>query len=357
LIENTAAFGSAHSTQLLQQRKTSFEVNMATMETASQHHQQPFPPLPASPTLTNPDMILPDERGSSSDEYEPLDNPNHGPMLMWKNAHAATSATDLSQTYYNNGRATVGGLPPPHAFGPSAPITPTTPIIYGNGTMLSDIGEVTEAESVVPGRAVSVSSRSRSNGRLAATKKGDSGSDAALRSSPTMGTAQDGPKKRPKGNLGGAGGKQQHMERRGSIESTSTITSKDQALFADFDDSVSVGDSVFQGDDEESVADSYADGATPLAREMNGGFLHHPLGSGAVREQSSASGGPGHRTEDRLSNYSTASLSRRAEQILATAKKRLTVCLVEFESARWGGRITPPVANAFSIGFRPWKTT
>jgi hypothetical protein len=316
---------------------------MATMEAASQYHQQPYPPLPASPTLTNPDMILPDERGSSSDEYEPLHNPNHGPMMMWKNAQAASSGEHLPsmQGYYGNGRTTVGGLPPPHAFGPTVPITPTTPIIYGNGTMLSDIGEVTEAESVVPGKAPSVSSRSKASSRAATTKKVDSGSDAALRSSPTMGAPQAIPKKRSKSKL--VDGKQR--ERRGSIESNSTITTQDQALFADFDDSVSVGDSVFQGDDEESVADSYADGPTPLAREMNGGFLQ-PESIGD-RERSSLSASATNSSSEPLS---TSAISRRAEQILATAKKRLTVSSDAAKSHRGGQtELTPSLRRRWRV--------
>ncbi|KAK6851062.1 hypothetical protein PG987_000696 [Apiospora arundinis] len=90
----------------------------------SSAHSIPYPSMPASPTLTNPEMILPD--------YDPGRNL---PLMMWKTANGF----DMNQFDL--------GAP---AF-PAAPITPTTPIIYGNGTMLSDIGEVTENESTAGG--------------------------------------------------------------------------------------------------------------------------------------------------------------------------------------------------------------
>lgn len=78
--------------------------------------------LPGSPTLTNPDMILPDYDDPMSPDR------SSSPLTMWKN-----NQFDLNNGHmYNTGSA-----------------TPTTPIIYGNGTMLSDIGEVTEAESTI----------------------------------------------------------------------------------------------------------------------------------------------------------------------------------------------------------------
>jgi hypothetical protein len=79
-------------------------------------------------------------------------------------------------------------------------------------------------------------------------------------------------------------------------------------LFADFDDSVSVDDSNFQGDDEESVAESYTYNEAPV----------QPNGVPPANELANVTD---HGAEER---YSTA-LSRRAEHILANAKKRLTV--------------------------------
>lgn len=268
------------------------------METASPHRHgqqhQPYPALPASPTLTNPDMILPDYRSDSPDPD--LNDRDHSPLMMWKNAHAASSAIDISQSQQH----------PDHPYGPTGPITPTTPIIYGNGTMLSDIGEVTEAEST-PARPAPMRSKG-SHGVQRPTTRG-SGSDTALRSSPTMGY-EGVLKKRSKQSLAAA-----QRERRSSIESTSTITTEKQDLFADFDDSVSVGDSVFQGDDEESMADSYTEG-TP-ARESHA-RLEPPNTDNA----------------DRLSTYSMSSLSQRAEHILANAKKRLTVSPPPYSNRR-----------------------
>ncbi|KAI1415573.1 hypothetical protein F5Y13DRAFT_146139 [Hypoxylon sp. FL1857] len=223
----------------------------------------PYPALPASPTLTNPDMILPDYDDTCSSPDR-----SHSPLLMWKNAHtAADMGFDLT----------------PQAF--TGPVTPTTPIIYGNGTMLSDIGEVTEVESTCPPNK---------------PRSGSMHSDASMQ--PALGHYGIIKKKDSKIS----------RERRASIDSTSTITTHDQAgLFADFDDAVSVGDSNFQGDDEESVADSFIDDASVqeenYAKEVRRGV-----------------------EQDR---YSTA-LSRRAEQILANAKRRLTTMEGNLSRAR-----------------------
>ena len=215
-----------------------------------------IPPSPGSPTLTNPDMILPDydDSVSSPDRL-------HSSLEMWKKAQGH----DLQFDQFDLS---------PHAF--SGPITPTTPIIYGNGTMLSDIGEVTEVESIC-GPRKSGSASQRFNGDLH-----------------TM--VQDTTRRKA------------HMsrERRASIDSNSTITTLEPTTtFADFDDTVSVGDSNFQGDDEESVADSYIDDESVQE------------GPSPIKDRA------------RLEGDSTA-LSRRAEQILANAKQRLTVRVVEY---------------------------
>lgn len=252
--------------------------------------------LPASPTLTNPDMILPDYDRSPSpvglgdpmqstwSSTQPRQLPGHQNTIYNSQAHQYDAYTAISNA--NN-------------------VNLTTPIIYGNGTMLSDIGEVTEAEST-PGKPsppryrYGVPATAIPAPGLRAVE--DSEGDAALRSSPTIGKtgALGGVKKRAKAA---------QRERRSSTDSNSTITDHDQVpnppVFADFDDTVSVGESVFQGDDEESLASSYvddsslADGPPALSSGMN------PRDSGQ--------------------RYTTAQLSKRAEQILANAKKRLTV--------------------------------
>lgn len=217
--------------------------------------------LPASPTLTNPDMILPYEFDSTPSPTQNL------------NLRRSWQGSDLNFS-----------LGPPLA--PIAPLTPTTPIIYGNGTMLSDIGEVTEAEST-PGQ------RTRTEEVRISIKN----RDLAFNSSPTMG--YNAMLKRTKSGT---------HERKVSVESTSTITSQPQTaeLFEDFDDSVSVEDSNFQGDDEESV---FGDEQVNKA--------HRPRS--LVRKESSIG-----QDDD---NHSSAALSRRAELILANAKKRLDVSI------------------------------
>lgn len=222
-------------------------------------------PQPSSPTLTNPDMILPDY---DEPEPQPLASEiRNGDVPGWNNLTSDQQRFILDDDT-------------PHANG--YPLT--TPIIYGNGTMLSDIGEVTEVESNAGGP-----SRLTNRSRL-------SDHDAALRSSPTMGGSP-----RVKKQLG------MSRERRSSMDSTSTITTHDKdQTFPDFDDAVSVDDSNFQGDDEESLASSFVDD-TPLSHQISFRQI------GALRQGQS---------NDR---YSTSSISRRAEQILANAKRRLTV--------------------------------
>ncbi|KAF5023306.1 hypothetical protein F66182_4614 [Fusarium sp. NRRL 66182] len=223
-----------------------------------------YGPVPGSPTLTNPDMILPDYDCDVS-----FDDRSQSPIMLW-----------------NNGRPNDMRfhLPSPQNQFIAGPIAPSTPIIYGNGTMLSDIGEVTEVESVVGrgGRRDSLHLSVHSN------------EEQALRSSSILGTSR-------------IKSRSQIMprERKSSLDSNSTITSQGHgAPFVDFDDSASVDDVNFQGDDEESMASSYVEG-TPAQESRT---LRVPRPQATV--------------EHRLSS---SSLSDRAEQILANAKQRLTV--------------------------------
>lgn len=249
------------------------------------------PSMPGSPTLTNPDMILPDyERSPSPVGLD--DSMMHSPLLMWRGQHVDTAPGTAQSDYTAQAQQF-------HGFSSVSAAVPATPIIYGNGTMLSDIGEVTEAEST-PGKPSPP--RYRRGGAAPASpglRTVDSEGDAAGHLTPTTvrGSTAGSVKERAKAA---------QRERRSSIDSNSTITDdRDQpAVLQDFDDTVSVGDSVFQGDDEESMASSYADD-TSLAE---GPPLIPP---GLSREAGQ--------------KYTTAQLSRRAEQILANAKKRLTV--------------------------------
>jgi hypothetical protein len=268
---------------------------MAAMEAANAHytngnHQQSGPQPPASPTLTNPDMILPDYDRSDSPDPD-LNRADHA-LMMWKNSHMINVPPDMHHMFVAT------GMPGQRPYGPVGPITPTTPIIYGNGTMLSDIGEVTEVESVV--EKPSPPPPKPSARMLLSTSRNED--EVPLGSSPTIGAV---PAAKKRGKV--ANHTPTKHERRLSIESTSTITLGDNAKPAipDIDDSASVGDSVFQGDDEQSMASSYVEG-TPAAE---------PGRLGVARLENL----------DRLSTYSATSLSRRAEEILANAKRRLTV--------------------------------
>jgi uncharacterized protein YfcZ (UPF0381/DUF406 family) len=173
-------------------------------------------------------------------------------------------------------------------YGTTGHMIPLTPIIYGNGTMLSDIGEVTEAESAPGTDAVRRYNKLNCDG-------------SSIRDS--QATHYQNLKKVTK---------QLKRQRSDSASSASTIRTEREAaeVFADFDDGVSVDESAFQGDDEESVlGESYR--LEPLVAETKTLWRHEsrPLDiSQKVKDEESS-----------------AELSRRAEIILANAKKRLDV--------------------------------
>ncbi|RFU35965.1 hypothetical protein B7463_g301, partial [Scytalidium lignicola] len=219
-----------------------------------------YPSLPASPTLTNPDMILP---------YDGYDSPpDSPPQLSLESTSAGWNGAMTQDMSYSLGTGQIG------------PVTPMTPIIYGNGTMLSDIGEVTETESTVSRLPKPAERRAM---RAQVSHLRDSSGPTA------KGIAK---RQRPR-----------EHERKMSIESTSTVTSAPNPdVFADFDDGVSVDDSVFQGDDEESVADSYSEQIVASETER---LSNHQRNT---------------REDD---GESSVALSRRAEQILLNAKRRL----------------------------------
>ncbi|PQE25755.1 2-oxoacid dehydrogenase acyltransferase protein [Rutstroemia sp. NJR-2017a BBW] len=152
--------------------------------------------------------------------------------------------------------------------------------------MLSDIGEVTEAEST-PGKKLPGPAERRFL-KQQQLQNGHRLSGA---------TSQESIKRPRMGS----------HERKISVESSSTVTSEPQTaeMFGDIDDTVSVDDSNFQGDDEESVAESYTDSYRENIVAMESRRLS--------RNESY--------NEDDLN--SSAALSRRAEQILLNAKRRL----------------------------------
>ncbi|KAL8381154.1 hypothetical protein RB595_005437 [Gaeumannomyces hyphopodioides] len=280
--------------------------------------QQPYPTLPASPTLTNPDMILPDYDRTSSPDMD--QDRSQSPLMMWKNAHAAATSSQLHQLFTMTG---------PPALPTVGPVTPTTPIIYGNGTMLSDIGEVTEVEST-PGRP------------SPARRRGTSPGDEALRSFPTMGLEAVRKLQRQRSH---------DRARRSSLDSNSTITTQEQTnLFADFDDTVSVGDSVFQGDDEDSVADSYVPDEAPRSLPRSQSPARH---DGLEDGRSSAE----RRAVAASDRQSAFLLSQRAEKILANAKRRLTTMEGNLNRARSSLHTSSPsISSLGSDGTIPSPT-
>ncbi|CAK7275217.1 hypothetical protein SEPCBS119000_006583 [Sporothrix epigloea] len=341
----------------------------AAMESRMGAYPQAYANLPASPTLTNPDMILPDYDFSLSSSVD--DDEDHmarlqSPLMMWTNDDGSLPNTGLQQLY--NGSQ--GQL---NAF-TAGPITPTTPIIYGNGTMLSDIGEVTEVESTTGPSPRSVRRRTAGlrtpsptllphNIRHPFYNKSGNASDVPLQSSPTIGV-ENGPA------LSGSKigvkqrARQQQQEadlrgRRDSLESNSTITTHEQTeFFAGFDDAASVGDdSVFLGDDEESVAESYVE-ETYVARQMPVASM---TTSSLLAVPTSSAGGyssGGNTSDEGDRRLSAATLSLRAEKILANAKRRLTTMEGNLNRARSSLQITSPSASSIpSDGSTPSPRT
>lgn len=242
-----------------------------------------YPPRPASPTLTNPDMILPYGLEPYSAYNGEIPNPSQYPEKL------APGQWDNSQNmagFASYGQGMQAQMMPMAIGGP------VTPIIYGNGTMLSDIGEVTEAESV-HGSAKKPTRQELRRSRDSVIHN-PRGADMAINVSPTK--SYGAVMKRSKTGT---------HERKVSVESTSTVQSeghKAEVIEGDFDDGISVDDSVFQGDDEESNVDE------AYLQE-----LRNRHGVVTIEDTDD---------EDPLSS---AALSRRAERILANAKRRLDV--------------------------------
>ncbi|KAI1000200.1 hypothetical protein K3495_g7995 [Podosphaera aphanis] len=210
--------------------------------------------LPASPTLTNPDMILPYEE------------------------HEILSPTLSSVRTGNAYDFQFPGGPIQHDMGL---MTPKTPIRYGNGTILSDIGEVTEIEGTPADKALGYSKR-----------LSKSSLNAHLERSSLTAEQEDILKRIKSRN------RQRHI----SVESMSTIRDDCVEIFRDVDDNVSVDDSVFQGDDEGSVANSDIYDFMP------------PRSDGIIYQEN---------LEVERNDYPSATLCKRAERRLLNAKIRL----------------------------------
>ncbi|KAI9644723.1 hypothetical protein NHQ30_006749 [Ciborinia camelliae] len=245
-----------------------------------------------SPTLTEPDMILPLHNEASYDSGSPSQYKSFQFDSLSRDAWKPPLTSEYSI-----------GAPPPR--------TPTTPIIYGNGTMLSDIGEVTEVEST-PGKKLPGPAERRFI------------KQQQLQNGQRISSASLGHELRRSGTKTGT------HERKISVESVSTATSEPQsAMFGDVDDAVSVEDSNFQGDDEESVAESYTD---PYRNEL------------VEMETRRLSRREGNDEDEEDDQNSSAALSRRAEQILLNAKRRLNNMEGNLTRARSSLYVTPSIS-------------
>jgi hypothetical protein len=273
----------------------------------SNHQRNTSLSVPASPTLSNPDLILPRYNfggGDDSDfalrDWKPTLMPAQLQLQLQLQEFQldADSTTPTSTT-------TVTGPPDPFAGfssgrAPSSSSPPPNGILYGQGTMLSDIGEVTEVESCAgagdrhrrPDGAVLDSPNGAQTPGRSSLEDDASAHASSTRAIPTMAAMRN----RARAAV-------LRRQRSGSVESTSTaatLTDENRMHFDLVEDMLSNADSSnFQGDDEGSAADSYIEALRSSLRSPN-------------REQDA----------DR---YSTATLSARAEAILANAKKRLTV--------------------------------
>ncbi|KAI6250054.1 hypothetical protein HI914_02082 [Erysiphe necator] len=208
------------------------------------------------PTLTNPDMILPhNEQESSVSMGLWTGNPNE----LQISSNDIKISSDL-------------GL-----------IISRTPFVYGAGTILSDIGEVTEAENT-PSQTKSVSAEKK------ATKYQISNSDC--KSSLTNGSGLY----RKRVDL-------EHHRRKMSEESITSVTSNEPSncIFKDSNDAASIDDSVFQGDDEESIFSSDSDDTVAPDKRNSWNEIN----------------------KYDFDENSSAALNRKAELILQSAKKRL----------------------------------
>ncbi|POS85530.1 hypothetical protein EPUL_005026 [Erysiphe pulchra] len=212
--------------------------------------------LQLAPTLTNPDMILPHKEPESQVS-----------MGLWSDS---SNAEQLASNDFKISSDL--GL-----------IISRTPFVYGAGTILSDIGEVTEAENT-PSRRKSVSIDKKVTKPLY--------SIPARRSSLTNGSESQ----RKRVDL-------ENHRRQNSNESAASVSSNNLSnfIFNDFKDDISVDDSVFQGDDEESVLNSDSD--ETIAPDKRDSWKEWDKYD--------------------FDECSSAALSRKAEQILQNAKKRL----------------------------------
>lgn len=224
-------------------------------------------PLTVSPTLTNPDMILP-----YSDEE-----------------------TSVSTSSWKSNRNGFGYDTNDNNFSPAASlITPRTPIFYGTGTILSDIGEVTEAEGTPIGQKnETVEKRITRHPQY----------HSPIRSSPK--NTHEAFRERAKTES-----HRRHM----SNQSMSTVATDETCahIFKHIEEDSTFDDISFQGDDEESALDTDSDDTTSSE-------VHRPWKECIKFD---------------MNDQSSSALSRRAERILLNAKRRLNAMEGNLNRAR-----------------------
>ncbi|KAI9853816.1 MAG: hypothetical protein M1824_000884, partial [Vezdaea acicularis] len=238
-----------------------------------------------SPTLTNPDMILPYDSYS----YDRADTPSPPPQTMRPPSLQRRSSAGLSS---HPPYAKLARPPPPAGRSSISPRTTPPPPheFHDHGRPLSDIQE---AESTPKGL------RSRND-----LLNEDVRDDPVLASSPTLASPPNGTMKghfQPRPGFG---------QRRPSSSSPAILSDGDDAAdYEAIDDNLSAdGDTMF-GEDDEDLAE-----LENINRLRNARLEYHGGVNGTIPEEGQ-------------DPYLSAALSKRAERILANAKKRLDVSM------------------------------
>ncbi|KAI9875479.1 MAG: hypothetical protein M1830_008421 [Pleopsidium flavum] len=240
-------------------------------------------PGPPSPTLTNPDMILPYTVYPLNPKPSPANRPSPPSEAIGERLNSQLP-NQVSEKAISNARSVTPGNTPPLGS-------------YGSGTMLPDIEEVDTTPK--GGRSRRTSSGSRT---------------PPLVWPPRLATTQ----------RGGSIHVEPYLKRLSHGSSSVGSEDFDFGHWGGFDGAASVdGESVFQDEEEDnSLAAAHA------------GYGTVQLSNGIQRKDTVLEG-------DHEDPFSHAALSKRAERILANAKKRLTNMEGNLSRARHSLAVTP----------------